>query len=229
MEVLRIGEKTVPLVLRRNLRARRYILRVRRDGTVWLTIPRGGAIRFGIEFARRHVAWIEHQLQRRSAENVHNEHWKEGTEILFRGERVRLRMQVHGGTTVVEFADQVVILPAGANQLRAAVENHLWCLAEKEFVPRVLQLGVQHQLTPERVVVRNQRSRWGSCSPRKTISLNWRLIHAPSWVRDYLMVHELMHLREMNHSPRFWRLVNSACPEYRKAEQWLNEHSRLLR
>jgi predicted metal-dependent hydrolase len=80
-----------------------------------------------------------------------------------------------------------------------------------------------------RISIRNQRSRWGSCSRRGTISLNWRLIQAPPAVRDYLILHELAHFREMNHSQRFWREVARLCPQFAEAERWLNQHSDLLR
>jgi predicted metal-dependent hydrolase len=73
--------------------------------------------------------------------------------------------------------------------------------------------------------VRNQRSRWGSCSRRGTISLNWRLIQTPVSVRDYVILHELAHLKEMNHSKRFWREVARLCPDYKEAENWLKRHS----
>ena len=76
-----------------------------------------------------------------------------------------------------------------------------------------------------RVTVRAQKTRWGSCSARGTLSLNWRLIHAPPEVVDYLIIHELMHRREMNHSARFWKLVAQACPDYPAAEQWLKNSS----
>jgi predicted metal-dependent hydrolase len=79
------------------------------------------------------------------------------------------------------------------------------------------------------VVVRDQRSRWGSCSHRREISLNWRLLQAPGFVRDYLVVHELMHLREMNHGARFWMHVEAACPGWREAEAWLKRHNEVLR
>jgi predicted metal-dependent hydrolase len=108
------------------------------------------------------------------------------------------------------------------------VERHLWKLAAKEFPPRVFELAAAHQLPVRRVTVRNQRSRWGSCSRRGTISLNWRLIQAPPFVRDYLIFHELAHLREMNHSHRFWREVERLCPEFEIAEQWLRKNSSLL-
>src|SRR5258706_526617 len=78
------------------------------------------------------------------------------------------------------------------------------------------------------VAVRDQKTRWGSCSIRGTITLNWRLIQAPPFIADYLIVHELMHLREMNHSPRYWGHVAQAFPEYRLAERWLKENSRGL-
>jgi predicted metal-dependent hydrolase len=72
-----------------------------------------------------------------------------------------------------------------------------------------------------RVSIRNQRSRWGACSARGSITLNWRLILVPPFVREYVMIHELMHRRELNHSKRFWKHVAAACPRYRDARTWL--------
>jgi predicted metal-dependent hydrolase len=92
----------------------------------------------------------------------------------------------------------------------------------------VLELAARHGLTVRRITVRSQKSRWGSCSRRGTISLNWRLVQAPGFVRDYLVLHELAHLREMNHSRRFWGEVARLCPDYREAERWLKQHSILL-
>jgi predicted metal-dependent hydrolase len=92
----------------------------------------------------------------------------------------------------------------------------------------VLELAGLHHLPVQRVTVRNQRSRWGSCSRRGTISLNWRLVQTPCFVRDYLVLHELAHLKEMNHSKRFWGEVARLCPDYPEAERWLKQHSRLL-
>jgi predicted metal-dependent hydrolase len=71
------------------------------------------------------------------------------------------------------------------------------------------------------VSVRNQRSRWGSCSPNGHICLNWRLVTMPDWVRDYVLIHELMHLKRMDHSRKFWALVSAAFPDYQAARQWL--------
>jgi predicted metal-dependent hydrolase len=79
-----------------------------------------------------------------------------------------------------------------------------------------------------RVSVRDQRSRWGACSTRGTITLNWRLIQVPDFVREYVLVHELMHRREMNHSRRFWKLVATHCPRHAEARQWLRKEGKLL-
>ena len=100
--------------------------------------------------------------------------------------------------------------------------------ARRELVPRVGELAHQHGLRVQRVSIRRQRSRWGSCSRRGSISLNWRLVHAPALVRDYVIIHELMHLHELNHSPRFWTHVDTAFPERKSAEKWLTEHAPFL-
>jgi predicted metal-dependent hydrolase len=78
------------------------------------------------------------------------------------------------------------------------------------------------------VSVRNQRSRWGSCSRSATVSLNWRLVQMPAAVSDYIILHELAHLRVMNHSAKYWRVVAQLCPDYRAAEAWLKAHGRQL-
>ena len=102
-------------------------------------------------------------------------------------------------------------------------------IAKAVLPPRLLELAARHGLTVTRISVRDQRSRWGSCGRDGHICLNWRLAIMPDWVRDYVLIHELMHLRRMDHTPKYWRLVAEACPEYEQARQWLREHGRALR
>jgi predicted metal-dependent hydrolase len=90
--------------------------------------------------------------------------------------------------------------------------------------PRLLTLAARFGLAVTKVSVRNQKWRWGSCSRRGHICLNWRLVKTPDWVSDYVMIHELMHLKRMDHSRTFWKLVAAACPEYQSARRWLREH-----
>ena len=91
-----------------------------------------------------------------------------------------------------------------------------------------MELAALHDIKVTRVTVRNQKSRWGSCSRRGTISLNWRLIQTPAFVRDYIIQHELAHRRQMNHSIKFWQEVERLCPDYLRAERWLKQHAKLL-
>ena len=95
--------------------------------------------------------------------------------------------------------------------------------AKVELPPRLLELAAQYRLTVARISIRNQRSRWGSCSRAGRICLNWRLVTMPDKVRDYVLIHELMHLKRMDHSPKFWSLVAEACPGYQDARRWLRQ------
>jgi predicted metal-dependent hydrolase len=97
--------------------------------------------------------------------------------------------------------------------------------AKRELPQRLLELAAQHGLTVSRVSIRDQRWRWGSCSRTGHICLNWRLVEMPEVVRDYVLIHELMHLKRMDHSPAFWKLVAAVCPEYKKARAWLRSQS----
>jgi predicted metal-dependent hydrolase len=100
--------------------------------------------------------------------------------------------------------------------------------AQRELPARLLELAAQHGLTVSRVTIRNQRSRWGSCGRDGHICVNWRLVRMPAAVRDYVLIHELMHLRRMDHSPAYWKLVAAACPGYQDARRWLRVNGRSL-
>ena len=135
--------------------------------------------------------------------------WNIGTEILLRGDAVRIEAGQNGEAAIVRVGAESVRIQIPAADLRPAIESHLRQLATRELPPRTMELAARHGLTVRRITVRNQKSRWGSCSRRGTISLNWRLIQTPAFVCDYICLHELMHLRQMNHSPGFWREVRS--------------------
>lgn len=218
----------IPLTLVSNRRARRYVLRLRPDGSARVTIPRGGSAIEARRFVRRNRQWLERQYRRMSARPTRPREWLIGTEILLRGEPVKIEARPEEEQGLIRFGGEVLAVANPGADLRSAVEEHLWRLAAKELPPRVLEFASLHQLPVRRITVRNQKSRWGSCSRKGTISLNWRLIQAPAFVRDYLVVHEIMHLKEMNHSSRFWSEVERACPDYETAEQWLKRHSSLL-
>ena len=223
---VQVGSRAVPLLVVRNLRARRYLLRLQADGSARVTIPRGGSQSEARAFVERSRGWLEQQLAQWQARPSRPALWTAGTEILFRGERVRLEALAGGG---YRLGTEVLPISGAHADLRPAVEWHLRWLAERELPVRVRELAAPHQFTITRVTVRNQRRRWGSCSRRGAISLNWRLVMVPPFVRDYIILHELAHLREMNHSRCFWREVERLCPDYQAAELWLKANREVLR
>ena len=185
----------------RHPRARRYVIRVAGDGTVRVTVPRWGSKREAEAFAERERAWIEKQQRRVEAERERRE-----------------RETRNGGSAG---ADRERVDQLTGDQQRALRER-----ATRELPQRLLELAAQHRLTVTRVSVRNQRWRWGSCNRNGHICLNWRLMQMPDPVRDYVLLHELMHLKRMDHSPKFWKLVGDVCPDFRAARAWLKAFSR---
>lgn len=224
---LTVDGRQIPVVMLRNPRARRYVLRLRPDGAARVTIPRGGSVAEAHRFAERNLSWLARQIQRQATRPKISTEWRVGSEIFFRGERVKIEPAASGEPGWIGFGGET--MKAADTDLRPAIERHLRRLAAKELPPKILGFAARHQLIVHRVSVRNQKSRWGSCSRRGTISLNWRLIQTPGFVQDYILLHELMHLRQMNHSPRYWREVAQVCPDYETAEHWLKQHASLLR
>lgn len=234
-EWLRVGVRQLRLQYVRHPRARRYVLRLCADGTARVTIPRRGSQLEGRRFAHKNIGWLEKQLLRQASRSIAPKEWTSGTEILFRGEKTRLEVSEISKGWEVRFGNEMLRVRNRSNaepcklDLREPIQGYMRKLATLELPARVAELAQQHQFAVRRVSVRNQRSRWGSCSRRGTISLNWRLIQAPIFVRDYIILHELAHLKEMNHSNRFWREVARLCPDFARAEQWLKQHSDLFK
>jgi predicted metal-dependent hydrolase len=194
-----VHDTQVPIVITRHRLARRYVVRVRPDGQIRLTVPRGASIKGGLAFVRRQADWIERERLRLEGLAAS---WSPGSTVWFRGE-------------------QVTVTTDG---FQANVRE----LAEQELPARCIELARLHGVDIAGVQVRDQRSRWGACSPRRAITLNWRLIQMPALVSDYVMVHELAHVRHPNHSRRFWREVERLCPDWRDRERWLRRHGRAI-
>lgn len=210
----------------RHVRARRYRLLFRRDGTARCTVPRRGTLREARRFVAANESWLAERLRRHQTEPRADLPLRPGQSVWLQG--VETPLHLEPGETMARLGDLEVPLESVEGDLRPAVERALRRRAATDLPRRTQELAVEHDLESRlsRVSVRNQSTRWGSCSARGVISLNWRLVQTPPWVRDYVILHELAHLRHLNHSPRFWELVKQMCPEYEVSEAWLKRSGR---
>jgi predicted metal-dependent hydrolase len=207
-------------------RARRYILRVRPDGSLRVTVPRGGSRREAEHFVRKHQRWIAGERRRVQVEHAPRV-LQHGSEILLRGVTVQIAVTDRGGDVLITYGPRAVVARPPLD-VRTAIEADLRQLALIELVPRLRELAEQQRLAIGTVSIRNQRSRWGSCGRNGNIALNYRLVQMPPEVRDYVLLHELMHMKQQNHSRRFWRLVAGVYPAFREAERWLRTTGKSL-
>ena len=190
--------------VRRSRRARRLGVRIFRDGTVEIVVPAGAGARQVAGFVERHRGWIERHRRRAPQ-----------ADLTFPPERIELRAV---GET---WQCRPAATSADARALRGALLDWLSLRAEAILAPQLAALAESLGVRYQRVQIRRQRTRWGSCSARGTISLNCCLLfHRPEVVR-YLLAHELAHLTHMNHSRQFWELVERYEPQWRALDQEL--------
>jgi predicted metal-dependent hydrolase len=216
------------ILFERSQRARHYRLTLRRDGTAVATIPVRGSEREALRFVARHQDWLERARARQQSRPRTADTWTVGTRLLWRGELTEVRIAANNDRPQICLAADLFRVRTLEADLRPTLEAHFARMARVELPARTWELAALTGSEVKQVTVRNQRSRWGSCSANGTISLNWRLVQTPEFVRDYIIYHELMHLREMNHSARFWARVEEVCPAWRDAEHWIKRNGSLL-
>jgi predicted metal-dependent hydrolase len=226
-----VPEPLAPRLIR-HPRARQYVLRVLADGTPRVTIPRWGSKREALAFLEAQRDWVTRQRAKQAERGrvAPPRDWRDGHQVLIGGRLLMLRRGAAGRAGVLAGDDGLIVTPRprDGEDLRPVAAAWMLARAKRELPPRLLALAAQFDLAVTRVSVRNQRARWGSCATGGRISLNWRLIQTPDDVRDYVLIHELMHLRQPNHSARFWALVARACPGHEASRRWLRAHEAAL-
>ena len=213
--------------LRRHRRARRYTLRVQAaTRTVVLTMPLGGSLREAKAFAERNGGWIAARLKRLPQAVP----FAEGIELPLRDVPHRIVHRAARGTVWTEAIEGMPLLCVAGDRAHLArrVRDFLKREAKRDLEAASRHYAGMLGVSVRRVSVRDQASRWGSCTAAGVLSYSWRLIFAPPYVLDYLVAHEVAHLVEMNHSPRFWRVVARICPDWRRAKGWLGAHGNAL-
>jgi predicted metal-dependent hydrolase len=221
-EAIRIGDPAIEIRLRRNARARRMVLRVAQGGPLpTLTLPPGVRLAQARAFLSDHEGWLRRHLAARPC----GAPLEEGAMLPF-GDRVLTIRGAADGRVRREGDTLRVPDPPARHGPRIGAwlreEARRACVAAVER--HATRLGVRHG----RISLRDPRSRWGSCTATGDLMFSWRLILAPSAVLDYVVAHEVAHLVELNHSPRFWAVVKLICPDYAGPREWLRRNGAAL-
>jgi predicted metal-dependent hydrolase len=215
----------VPVAIRVSQRARRLSLRVDAAARgVELVLPRWVSSDAAIGFVAQHRGWIAARV----AAMPLPRHLADGAMVPVFGVPHRIRRVVEPPRSLtaapVTIVDGEIRVRGDAAHLPRRVRDHLIALAKREFAARARALAARLGKSVTRVGVRDPKSRWGSCSSTGALSFSWRLVLAPEPVVDYVVAHEVAHLVEMNHSPRFWRVVASLVPDSAAPRAWLKQH-----
>ena len=226
--VVSCAQEQYEVTVRRHPRARRYTLRVcERNGSVTMTIPPRGSLRHAHQFAARNADWIATRVKRLPARVP----FADGTEVPLRGAMHRIAHRPRArGTVWIEHGESGPLICATGNAQHVArrVRDFLKREAKRDLQEATRRHAATLGVTIQKIGIRDTQSRWGSCSSDGALSYSWRLVLAPPFVLDYLAAHEVAHCRELNHSARFWRLVDQLTPERRRAEAWLRSHGNSL-
>jgi predicted metal-dependent hydrolase len=211
------GGTDVDLVIRRSSRARRILLQVGQiDGAVELVVPPRASVTEALEFAEQKVKWVERRLDLVLPRVT----FEDGVEVPFKGVPLRIRRTGRPGTAVAH-AEGELLVPGRDDTVPGRVKRWFHEQARHEIVQRANEKAERIGRPRGRITLRDQRTRWGSCSADGNLNFSWRLILAPETVLDYVVAHEVAHLAEMNHGPRFWAHVERLCAEPEASRAWL--------
>jgi predicted metal-dependent hydrolase len=208
--------------IRRSDRARRVRVSVDGAGQVEVVLPRRAPERHAAEAVRELAPWIERR--RRAAARAAAEVARMPGTVPYLGETLHLRPE--RGRTRVHRRGDVLLVPQG--EARPALERWYRRQARLEIAPRLDAAVARAGTKYTGLTIRGQRTRWASCSSKGAMSFNWRLLLAPPEVLDYVVEHEVCHLEVMDHSPRFWRLLEARAPDWRRHSAWLKRYGSTL-
>ncbi len=156
-----------------------------------------------------------------------------GDSVLYRGKSIKIRaLSVSEKTATIRLRESFfeIHLPQDGNlPLNEVLASWFRWQAKNQIVKETRRLAKKLGVIIGRISIRDQKTRWGSCSSKKNLNFNWRLLMAPPAVLQYVIIHELTHLEQMNHSKKFWSLVAKRCPDYKTHQKWLKEHGTELR
>lgn len=221
------------MALRRSARAKRLTLRLSNaSGAIILTMPARCSLASAVDFANRHVGWMEARLKKLPERTL----FAQGAIIPVRGiahriehrPKARKAVWVEAGAKDDGDAGLALCVCGEPAHIGRRIGDYLKAEAKRDLHAAVAHHAHKIGKQVKKITLRDTRSRWGSCSSRGSLNFSWRLIMAPAFVLDYLAAHEVAHLVHMDHSARFWKLAAELSPEWQKAEAWLKTHGARL-
>ena len=219
-ETVLLAHGPTPVIWRRSARARRVSLRIdTRSAAVVITLPTRAARAAGLRLLRDHAAWVGGKLSALPQALA----FADASVVPVNGQPHAIR-HLPGGCGGAWFAAGEIHVAGEAAFLARRVTDLLRAEAGRRLGALAGEMADAMTLRAARIAIRDTRSRWGSCSANGTVMFNWRLVMAPRDVQHYVVVHELAHLRHMNHGPEFWRLVAQWAPEMKSCVMWLRRH-----
>lgn len=218
----------MPYIVKRSTRARRVRLEMRREYGLVVVIPRTYPVERVTEVLRAKQRWVLRNLARQSqpCPLLGGQGIKFGDVVSYLGRSLKVVAGKNRGVECARLERNRLIVngvPFG-KEVGSVLEQWYRAQAAELIQEKVGKWGAELGLNHTKVTIRGQKSRWGSCSRKGNLSFNWKLMMAPEAVIDYVVIHELAHLKEMNHSKRFWQLVAQHCPEWRECKKWLRTH-----
>jgi len=216
--------------IRRSSRRKKLTITVERDRSVVVLAPVGTSAEKIEEVVRAKRQWIYEKT--RHAQKYEEPHppGKElvsGESALYLGRNYRIEV-VDNGISKVQFDHKFRVPRKRASKRKQVLREWYVTKAKEKILPRVERHARELGVTFAAAKIVDNRYRWGSCTVKDNVNFNWRLIKAPMFVIDYVIVHELAHLIEANHTPRFWNVVRTQAPTMEKARAWLKEHGQIL-
>jgi hypothetical protein len=223
---LELDGRTVSYELRRSGRAKWMRAEVALRTGLRVTLPAGGSESAIEPFLRSRRRWLFRALKRfeRLSTIIPDRKLEHGARVPYLGSELTLDLAV-GPARVGRLADTLIVsVPRRTPKtIRETLRAWYSLQAHAELSSRATAIAAKHGLTFRKIVIGDQKSRWGSCYPNGTIALNWRLLLAPDAVATYLVCHELAHLAHPNHSKAYWAQVEKLCPLWRDQEKWLRK------
>jgi hypothetical protein len=224
-----INGQTIPYIIKRSTRAKHVRLEVRQETGLTVVIPKSYKIGQIPDLLEAKGSWILAKLAKYGKVQplCADKGVKSGDAIPYLGrdlEVVKRQNRRNADSVKLEQNRLVVSLRSATSRLNLVLEQWYRMQAAKLIKERADKLSARLGLTYNRIIIRGQKTRWGSCSHKGNLSFNWKLIMAPEPVIDYVIIHELAHLKEMNHTKRFWELVAEHCPRWYEHKKWLKDH-----